>query len=312
MTFRQMEYFIAIVEEGSFSRAARRLNVTQPALSQQITALELELGAPLIERLGRGARPTAAGRAYLPHVLAAMAAHRRGTWAVHDVKAGLAGEVELATVISVGVGVLLKPLLQWRLVLPNVAVRLSEFSHRRLLEEFVAGGGADLAIGPTPLSWDGSAIPLGDERFVLMLPNDDPAAAAVVPYPHGAPRAASRSTGTLPLLALRNRRWVLFERSNGLSEFIEGYLVRVGLPPPRASVRTTQFMAAATLASGGMGPTLIPANVVPADLAGVVCEPDPPLRRSLSAYCRGALDGFAKQFIDLIGEHSTMLELTDA
>jgi DNA-binding transcriptional LysR family regulator len=306
-----MEYFLAVVEEGSFSRAASRLNVTQPALSQQVKALEHEVGAPLLDRLGRGVRTTAAGRAYLPHVHTTLAAYRRGQRAVHSVKTGLAGELELATVISVGLGVLLKPLLRWHVELPNVSVRLSEFSHRRALEEFAAVGSADLAIGPTPSSWEGPSVPLGHERFVLILPHDDPAAREIRPYARAAPRAATSSVGTLPVLTLEDRQWVLFERANGLSEIVEGHLAAAGLPTPRVSLRTSQFMTAATLASSGMGPALIPANVVPADLTGIVCEPDPPLLRSLSAYSRSSLEGLAGQFIDLIGEYSTMLELPE-
>ena len=308
MSLRQMEYFLAVIEEGSFSRAATRLNVTQPALSQQVKALEEELGAPLLERLGRGVRATAAGRAYLPHVHATLAAERRGRRAVQSVETGLTGELELAAVISVGVGVLLRPLLRWHIDFPNVSVRLFEFSHRRALEEFVAVGNADIAVGPTPISWEGPSVPLGDERFVLILPRDDPAARHLKPYRGSAPRAASSSVGTLQLLTLEDRQWVLFERANGLSEIVDGHLASAGLTRPRASLRTSQFMTAATLASGGMGPTLIPANVVPADIAGIVCEPDPPLLRSLSAYSRSSLEGFAGQFIELIHEHSSMLE----
>lgn len=306
-----MEYFLAVAEEGSFSRAASRLNVTQPALSQQVKALEGELGAPLLERLGRGVRTTAAGRAYLPHVHTTLASYRRGRRAVQSVETGLSGELEIAAVISVGVGVLLKPLLRWHIDFPNVSVRLFEFSHRRALEEFIAVGNADLGVGPTPVSWDGPCIPLGEERFVLILPHDDPAARDLKPYKTAAPRAASRSAGTLPLTALEDRQWVLFERANGLSEIVAGHLASAGLSHPRSAVRTSQFMTAAVLASSGMGPTLIPANVVPADLAGIVCEPDPPLLRSLGAYSRSAFEGFAAQFIELIQEHSTMLELPE-
>jgi DNA-binding transcriptional LysR family regulator len=309
MSLRQMEYFLAVAEEGSFSRAARRMNVTQPALSQQVKALEAELGAPLFERLGRGVRTTAAGRSYLPHVHATLAADRRGRRAVQSVGGGQAGEMELAAVISVGLGVLLKPLLKWHTDFPNVSVRLFEFSHRRALEEFIAVGNADLGVGPTPVSWEGPSVPLGHERFVLILPHDDPVARYLRPYKRAAPRAASSSIGTLPLHSLEDRDWVLFERANGLSEIVDGHLASAGLSRPRASLRTSQFMTAATLASSGMGPTLIPANVVPADLAGIVCEPDPPLLRSLSAYSRSSLEGFAGQFIELIHQHSTMLEL---
>jgi len=311
MSLRQMEYFLAIVEEGSFSRAAGRLNVTQPALSQQVKALEAELGAPLLERLGRGVRITTAGRAYLPHVEATLAASQKGRRAVGSVASGLAGELEIGTVISVGVGVIMKPLLRWHIEFPNVAIRLSEFSHRRALENFVAEGRADFAIGPSPAGWKGPAVPLGQERFVLIISRQDPAVRLIRPYKGNAPRAAPNSVGRLPILALRDRQWVLFERTNGLSEFVEGHLAAAGLPLPRASVRTSQFIAAAMLAGGGMGPTLIPANVAPADIDGVVCEPDPPLLRSLSAYSRTSLEGFVGQFIGLIHAHGTMLESSE-
>jgi DNA-binding transcriptional LysR family regulator len=308
MTLRQMEYFVAVVEEGSFSQAAGRLNITQPALSQQVKALEDDLGVPLLERQGRGVRITAAGRAYLPHVRATLAARGRGRRAVQEVVSGRAGELELATVISIGVGVLLKPLLVWHAELPDVAIRVSEFSHRRALEDFAAAGSPDLAVGPTPLSWDGPTVSLGSERFVLILSRDDPAAKLVRPYPGAAPRAAARSIGTLPLRALADHRWVLFDRANGLSEFVEGHLASAGLPNPRPSLRTTQFMMAVTIAGSGMGPTLMPANVVPADFDAIVCEPDPPLLRALSAYSRGSLDRLVGRFIDLVQQHSTMLE----
>jgi len=308
MTLRQMEYFVVVIEEGSFSKAASRLNVTQPALSQQVKALESDLGVALLERLGRGVRVTAAGRAYLPHAHATISAHRRGRWAVHSVASGQAGELELAAVISVGQGVLVRPLIRWHREWPNVAVRLSEFWHRRALEEFVAGGGADLAIGPQPPSWEGPSVPLGKERFVLILPPNDPAAREIMRYRETPPRAAQMSIGTLPLPVLEDRQWVLFDRSNGLSEVVEAHLATAGLRTPSASLRTTQFMTAAMLASSGMGPTLIPANVVPADLAGLVCEPDPPLLRPISAYSRNAIEGFAARFVELIHAESTMLE----
>jgi DNA-binding transcriptional LysR family regulator len=303
-----MEYFLAVAEEGSFSQAAGRLSVTQPALSQQLRALEEDLGVALIERLGRGVRLTTAGRVYLPHVRATLAARGRARRAVQEVVAGKAGELELATVISVGVGVLFKPLLAWHAELPEVAVRISEFSHRRALEEFTASGEPDLAVGPTPASWDGPSTRLGNERFVLVLSRDDPSVRHIVPYPGPPPRAAPQSIGTLPLRVLEGHDWVLFDRSNGLSEIVEGHLAFAGLSKPRASLRTTQFIMAATMAGSGMGPTLIPANVAPADLDAIICEPDPPLLRSLSAYGRGSLGSLVGRFIDLIHQHSTSLE----
>src|SRR6267378_6844074 len=72
MNLRQLHYVVVIADEGSFTRAAARLLVAQPSLSQQIKALEQELGGPLLERLPKGVRLTAAGKAFLPEAQAAV------------------------------------------------------------------------------------------------------------------------------------------------------------------------------------------------------------------------------------------------
>ena len=66
MKLRQLACFVAVVDEGSFTRAAQTLGVAQPSLSQQVRSLEQELGGPLVERLPRGVSVTPAGRALLP------------------------------------------------------------------------------------------------------------------------------------------------------------------------------------------------------------------------------------------------------
>src|SRR6478736_2338876 len=65
MNLRQLQYFVAIADEGSFTRAAERLLVAQPSLSQQMKGLERELGGQLFERLPNGVRLTAAGKAFM-------------------------------------------------------------------------------------------------------------------------------------------------------------------------------------------------------------------------------------------------------
>jgi DNA-binding transcriptional LysR family regulator len=77
MTLRQLEYLVAVVDEGSFGRAALRLFVSQPTLSQQVRALESEIGGPLVERLPRGVRTTPAGEALLPAARDALSAVAR-------------------------------------------------------------------------------------------------------------------------------------------------------------------------------------------------------------------------------------------
>ncbi|MFJ7724033.1 LysR family transcriptional regulator, partial [Rhodococcus erythropolis] len=74
MELRQLEYFVTVVEEANFTRAAERLHVAQPGVSAQVKRLERELGQELLDRSGRTVRLTDAGRAVLPHAYAALAA----------------------------------------------------------------------------------------------------------------------------------------------------------------------------------------------------------------------------------------------
>src|SRR5204863_4491816 len=91
MTLRQMEYLLAVVDEGSFTRAAERLFVSQPALSHQVKALEQSVGGPLLERRPQAVHLTPLGRAFLPHATAAVRAAedaRRAARAVGQLESG--------------------------------------------------------------------------------------------------------------------------------------------------------------------------------------------------------------------------------
>src|SRR5438046_10031994 len=81
----------AIARHGSFSRAARELNLTQPAVSMQVAQLERRLGLPLLERVGTRAFPTRAGEGLLPHAARAFAALRAGLEHVQELRGVVAG-----------------------------------------------------------------------------------------------------------------------------------------------------------------------------------------------------------------------------
>jgi len=95
MELRHLRYFVAIAEEGSFTRAAERLWVAQPGLSTQIRRLEAELGIQLFERHTRGVDLTVAGEVFLDRARNALAAAESARCTGHDLEAGLMGSIRL-------------------------------------------------------------------------------------------------------------------------------------------------------------------------------------------------------------------------
>ncbi len=95
----QLRYFVSIAEEGSFTRAAERLLVAQPSLSQHIKSLEHELGGALLERIPKGVRLTAAGKEFLPEARAAIKHADRAKHNARSVFGLEGGELEVATTI---------------------------------------------------------------------------------------------------------------------------------------------------------------------------------------------------------------------
>jgi DNA-binding transcriptional LysR family regulator len=97
MELRQLSAFVAVAEEGAFTRAATRLGVVQPAVSQAVRRLEEEIGIALVERSSRRVALTAAGEAFLPHARAVLARMAEAERAAAELASGRAGTVRLAT-----------------------------------------------------------------------------------------------------------------------------------------------------------------------------------------------------------------------
>ena len=247
MNLRQLECFVAVAEERSFTRAAERVGIAQPSLSQHIRALEEELNGAVVTRLPHGAALTPAGRSLLPEARAALRAVERGRRASRAALALEAGELEIATVLSMAVGLLPRYIRTWHEQHPNVAIRLQEFRHRTLLEDAVEQGDR----GPRDRAASRSATGSGRSRsstweeFVLVVATDD--------------ELADRSSVRLEELA--DRDWVLYHPDHGLAGLVDLVCRRAGFVP-RGTVRTAQAEGAVRLAAAGLGPALVPDNIV--------------------------------------------------
>ncbi|GAB3882635.1 hypothetical protein GCM10029964_040690 [Kibdelosporangium lantanae] len=144
MELRQLAYFVAVVEEANFTRAAARLHVAQPGVSAQIRQLERELGHELLDRGGRAVRVTEMGAAVLPYARAALAAVEGARLVVDELAGLVRGHVALGMITSHTFDI---PglLAGFHDDYPAVEITLAEGNSDRLVEE-VLGGRMDAAI----------------------------------------------------------------------------------------------------------------------------------------------------------------------
>ncbi|WFB06023.1 LysR family transcriptional regulator [Streptomyces sp. LX-29] len=178
MELRQLRYFVAVVEEANFTRAAARLHLAQPGLSAQIRQLERELGQPLLDRSGRSVTPTEVGEAVLPYARAALAAAEgvrqtvdaftgllRGQVTIGLVSGAAAHEFDVASVLA-----------EFHDDHPQVDIALTEDTSERMLAA-LRRGELDIAIlglvdeHPPPGT---SAQIVVDQPLVAAVAPDDP------------------------------------------------------------------------------------------------------------------------------------------
>jgi DNA-binding transcriptional LysR family regulator len=125
--FRQLRYFVAVAEELSFTRAAQRLHISQPPLSQQIQGLEQDLGVRLLERDKRNVALTGPGLLFLDQARQILAQAEDARHLVAEAAAGFSGQLRLAYTVSVSFHPSLpQTLLRFGRNAPNVRVLLSE------------------------------------------------------------------------------------------------------------------------------------------------------------------------------------------
>jgi DNA-binding transcriptional LysR family regulator len=287
MSLRQMEYLLAVVEEGSFTRAAQRLSVSQPALSHQIRALERTVGHPLLERLPDAVRLTPMGRAYMPHAVAALhsatEARHVGRPRTELDRIGL----RVAALYSIALGIVPPAILTWRSRYPEAQVELLEYGDSADLAGLMAAGGADVAVSAAPLHWDGPVRVLGREVLVVVLSADDPAAAG--------------GRRTVALADLADRPWVLYTPDNGLAAVVAQACSAAGFIA-RPAVHTHHTSTAVQLAAAGLGPALVPKNMIEAGFPGAQLEPDPAVHREVVAFTTTAEVPHIAAFIDILAE----------
>jgi DNA-binding transcriptional LysR family regulator len=290
MELRQLAYFLAVVDEAHFTRAAERLNIAQPAVSQQIQRLETELGERLLHRARRTVTLTAAGEALLPHARAALAQVEHGRQAVAALRGLVTGHLRVGLVMPLPDRHVISTIGAFGRRYPGIDLTLVEDETDGLLEAMAAGAlhAAYLGLGPGQDPPDGlAAIVVAREPAVLAF--------------HSQHALAARTS--VPLSVLRNEPVVTMTRAGRLRTVLETACRQAGFAP-RIVAEASDLNVVVELVAEGVGVALMPLSGL-GNAPGVVGVPvtRPAIERRIVLVWRAdAVPPAARAFIAIARE----------
>lgn len=250
MDLKQIEYFVRVAELGSFTRASAALGIAQPALSRQVRLLEVELRQNLLQRNGRGALPTEAGKLLLEHGRGILHQVERAREELGRVRGALAGRVAIGLPPSIA-KVLTVPLTrEFRTRLPDAALSISEGLSAAMQESLITGR-LDIA-----LLYNASAMPgieitplLEEDLFLVQGVRGQIEATQSL---HDQP-IALREVATLPL--------IIPTRPNAIRMLVETELANIGCYP-QIALEIDGVSAILDLVLDGAGSAVLSKNAV--------------------------------------------------
>jgi DNA-binding transcriptional LysR family regulator len=246
LELRQLAYFVAVADDESFTRAAQRLHVAQPGVSQQIRRLEAELGTQLFDRAGRRPRLTAAGNALLPHARDALAAREAGRASVVALDGVVTGRVRVGSIPGIPSVDLPRLLSAFLTANPHVEVTLREDQPLALLEHLRRGDYDAVIVGlssshpPDGLSLEELSV----ESLVLVTSPAHPLAARDV----------------ASVNELRGETFVTLTRGTALRRHVEQACEESGFAA-RIALETTDVHRLCELVAHGLGVTIVPRSI---------------------------------------------------
>jgi DNA-binding transcriptional LysR family regulator len=237
VTLTQLAAFACVVRRGSVTAAAEELFVTQPSVSAAVAALERELGAKLLERDGRGLRPTSAGAAFAPYASHVLGLLEEGGRAAREAASGGRATLRISAVTSAGDHVVPPLIRAFRDAHPELDIDL-HIGNRREVFAGLLDHRADVAITgrvPDDDRLVGEAFAVNE--IVLVTAPDDP--------------LAKRRWVAVEELA--GRPWLLREPGSGSRAMAEEWLRLRGLVPPVLTLGSNTAVREAARAGLGLG-----------------------------------------------------------
>ncbi|MBH3310444.1 transcriptional regulator CynR [Pseudomonas mosselii] len=294
MLARHIQYFLAVAQHHSFTRAAAALHVSQPALSQQVRQLEESLGAQLFDRSGRTTRLTDAGEVYLRYAKRASQELQEARRAIHDVGDLSRGSLRVA-VTPTFTSYLVGPLVEaFHGRYPNITLNLSEIAQERM-EQMLQLDELDVGIAfDERHAQDIDTSPLLVETLALVVGSQHPLAQASAIGPQ----------------ALNDESMILLSAEFATREQIERYCRQHGIRP-QVMMEANAIGAVIEVVRRTTLSTLLPANIVLAhdDLAAIALDPLRLQRTAVLMQRRGVYQtAAARAFLALAKEVAAQLE----
>ncbi len=286
MDERRLRYFLAVAEEGGVTRAAERLAVAQPSLSQALRAFETELGVELFHRVGRGMRLSSAGTQLVGPARQILRAMDDARHAVSGATELRAGTLELATLATLAIDPVAELVGRFRDRYPGIEVDVLEPDTADGVSALVREGACELGVAHLPIPTEGLVeLPLGEQELLFVLPPRAGADGA-----HERPIGA-RELAEIPL--------VVAPRGTSTRMLLDQALDAVGAPP-RIAVETAAREAIVPLVLSGAGAALLPGPLArDAERRGAIVRPSAPriTRRIGLVHRDGPLSAAARAFL---------------
>jgi DNA-binding transcriptional LysR family regulator len=265
MELRHLRYFIAVADAGTFTLAAERLHIQQPPLSQQIKALEKELGFELFQRVPKGVRLTVGGRVFLDEARAILASVERASHRAEAAAHGRTGKLSLGFTSSAVTHWLAPRLISgFRDAYPDVDLEYQEGSAAKLTQS-VADGTLDVGTLRTPVSSPAGVVfrTLLKEAMLLVLPATHPRSRAAYEGKARSAAGGKRSKlATLSLKALKDEPFILVRRPGapGMYADLISACHRAGFEP-RIAAEVENMLTNVALVAAGVGVTAVPESM---------------------------------------------------
>ena len=258
MELRHLHYFIAVAEELHFSRAAERLHISQPPLSQQIRDLEEELGVTLLERTKRQVHLTEAGKVFLEHSYRVLAQLEQTVEATQRIGRGEVGRLAIGFVDSATYTLLPDLLRVFRAQFPAVELRLHELTTAQQIQALHQNQ-IDVGVVRSAISEPGLSVEcLLQESLVLALPESHPLSAQT----------------TVSVSTLADESFILFPAKLGpvFYEQIIQICQQAGFRP-KVAQEAVQMQTIISLVAAGLGIAFVPASMQNFHRSGVIYRP---------------------------------------